>query len=180
MLASRFAAIATSAAIIAAPAIAQVAQMQLDAILHEMKPNEVALRRSACAMGRAPKLAADARAAGIESPNASAWCVAVLTRSGKDGVLGYVHDPRSAQPTPAIAFDSGFVGGYLKGEALPVGHQLWQHCYPSLIVVLSNGRLTPTYAMLWARYLACALPVASVSPCARSPVTVWIWMRPAP
>lgn len=105
----------------AIPAQAQVAQAQLDSILHDMKPSEVALRRSACAMGHAPKLAADARAAGFERPDASVWCVAVLTRQGRDGTLGYVRDPRSSQPTPAIAFDSGFVGGYLKHEALPAG-----------------------------------------------------------
>jgi hypothetical protein len=104
-----------------ATAQAQVAQAQLDSILHEMKPSEVALRRSSCAMGRAPKLAADARAAGFERPDASVWCVAILTRQGRDGALGYMRDPRSSQPTPAIAFDSGFVGGYLKHERVPVG-----------------------------------------------------------
>lgn len=100
---------------------AQVAQLQLDSILHEMKPADVALRRSACAMGHAPKLAADARAAGIERPDASVWCVAILTRLGRDGALGYVRDPHNNQPTPAITFDGGFVGGYLKHEAVPAG-----------------------------------------------------------
>ncbi len=105
---------------ITAPAAAQVAQMELDAILHEMTPKDIALRRSACAMGGAPKLVADVREAGIERPDASAWCITVLTRAGRDGTLGYVRDPRSDKPTPAIAFDSGFVGGYLK-RALPQG-----------------------------------------------------------
>jgi hypothetical protein len=104
---------------IPAPATAQVAQAELDAILHEMTPKEIAMRRSACAMGLAPKLAADSRAAGFERPDPSAWCITVLTRSGRDGTLGYMRDPRSNQPTPAINFDSGFVGGWLKHEALP-------------------------------------------------------------
>ena len=112
---------ALCAATIAVPASAQVAQMELDAILHEMTPKEIALRRSACAMGHAPKLVADVRAAGIERPDASAWCVTILTRQGRDGTLGYVRDPNSSQPTPAIAFDSGFVGGYLKHDTLPAG-----------------------------------------------------------
>lgn len=105
---------------IASPANAQVAQMELDAILHQMTPQEIAMRRSACAMGLAPKRAADIRAAGIASPDASAWCVTILTRAGRDGTLGYVRDPRSEKPTPAIAFDSGFVGGY-SARALPQG-----------------------------------------------------------
>ena len=104
---------------IGAAAQAQVAQMELDSILNRVPANEVALLRSACAMGRAPKLAADGRAAGIESPNAGPWCVTVLTRAGRDGTLGYARDPRSSEPTPAIAFDTGFVSGYLKHEAVP-------------------------------------------------------------
>jgi hypothetical protein len=112
--------------LVSAPAHAQaqageVAQMQLDSILNRLSGDDIRLRRSACATGLAPKLAADSVAAGIDSPNAGAWCVTVLTRAGRDGTLGYVRDPRSAQPTPAIAFDTGFVGGYLKREALPAG-----------------------------------------------------------
>lgn len=106
---------------IAAPVMAQVAQLELDAILHEMTPQQIALRRSFCATGQAPKRAADVRAAGIESPDASAWCVTIMTRQGRDGTLGYVRNPNSNQVTPALAFDSGFVGGYLKREALPAG-----------------------------------------------------------
>ena len=117
----RSALITLFAASAAAPATAQVAQLQLDSILHEMKADDVALRRSACALGHAPKLAADARAAGLERPDASVWCVAVLTRQGRDGSLGYVRDPSSNKPTSAIAFDSGFVGGYLKHDGLPAG-----------------------------------------------------------
>lgn len=103
------------AASIVVPAAAQVAQLELDAILHEMTPQQIALRRSMCAAGKGPKRVADTRAAGIESPDASVWCVTVLTRAGRDGALGYVRDPSSDKPTPAIAFDSGFVGGYRKG-----------------------------------------------------------------
>jgi hypothetical protein len=104
---------------IATPAMAQVAQSELNTILRVMKPDEIALRRSACAIGHAPKLTADTRAAGIEWPDASEWCVTVMTRQGRDGTLGYVRDPKHDQPTPALSFDGGFVGGYLTHEAIP-------------------------------------------------------------
>lgn len=105
----------------AVPAQAQLTRPFLDWILQTMKPDEVALRRSDCAMGRAPEQVARDRANVPTWPDASAWCVTVLTRQGRDGTLGYMRDPRSSQPTPAIAFDSGFVGGYLKHDALPAG-----------------------------------------------------------
>jgi hypothetical protein len=105
----------------AVPAQAQQAQGQLDTILHDLKREDIPKLRAVCAMGQAPKHAADARAAGVESPDASAWCVTVLTRLGREGMLSYVRDPRTDQPTPAITFDGGFVGGYLKHDALPAG-----------------------------------------------------------
>ena len=100
---------------------AQLPQPFADWILHTMKPDEVALRRSDCAMGRVPKQVARDRADVPAWPDASAWCVTVLTRLGRDGTLGYVRDPGNDQPAPAISFDSGFVGGYLKHETLPAG-----------------------------------------------------------
>lgn len=101
------------------PAVAQTAQLQLDLILQEHSSDRNARRRSACATGQAPSLAASSRAAGIESPSAGAWCVTVLTRAARDGALAYVRDPKARQLTPAIAFDNGFVGGYQSREALP-------------------------------------------------------------
>ncbi len=41
-----------------------------------------------------------------------------LTRAGRDGTLGYV-TLGSNETTPAVAFDTGFVNGYLKHESLP-------------------------------------------------------------
>lgn len=112
---------ATLAVAMAVPVQAKQAQAQLDVILHDLKREDLPSLRANCAMGRAPEHAADTRAAGIESPDPSAWCVTVLTRMGRDGTLGYVRDPRTSQPTPAIAFDSGFVGGYLKRAPVPAG-----------------------------------------------------------
>ena len=110
----------TLAAILAASAAeAHGARSQLQVILFDIKAADVASLRSGCAMGLAPKYAADARAAGIDSPDGSAWCVTVLTRAGRDGTLGYVRDPRSSKPTPAGSFDSGFVSGYIKNGAVP-------------------------------------------------------------
>jgi hypothetical protein len=45
----------------------------------------------------------------------------VLTRTGRDGTLGYVRDPHSVGVQPAQSFDDGFVGGYLAHETLPSG-----------------------------------------------------------
>lgn len=102
-----------------APAQAQVAQKYLDSVLYEFTANEIASMRSICALGQETKHIENLRAAGFQAPSAGASCVTVLTRAGRDGKLGYVSDPRTSQLTPAMAFDSGFVAGYLKREALP-------------------------------------------------------------
>lgn len=106
-------------AALAVPVQAQLSPMDLNWLLHKMKPEEVALRRSDCAMGRVPEQTTRNRVSDPSWPDASAWCVTVLTRLGRDDTLGYVRDPSSGEPTPAISFDSGFVAGYLKHEALP-------------------------------------------------------------
>lgn len=103
------------------PAHARVAQMELDAILHEFSAEQIAARRSGCAMGLAPAAIQSNRAAGLQTASVGGYCVTVLTRAGRDGTLGYVRDPRTSQITPAIAFDNGFVGAYLKRTALPAG-----------------------------------------------------------
>ncbi len=103
-------------------AIAQVASSELEVILHDTGSDDVARMRSSCAMGLTPSHLAEIGAAGRRNlPSVGAWCVTVLTRTGRDGQLGYVRDSRSDQLTPALAFDSGFVKGYLAGEALPAG-----------------------------------------------------------
>jgi hypothetical protein len=102
-----------------APAMADVLQMKRDSVLRELTREQIAKQRLACASGSASATVATIRSVGIRTLSAGAYCVTVLTRAGRDGTLRYVQDTRTNQLTSAIAFDSGFVGGYLKREALP-------------------------------------------------------------
>jgi len=102
----------------ASASAANVLQADRDAVLHEMDAGRIAHRRSMCASGQMPSSIAMVRAAGFQSLSAAASCVAVLTRAGRDGTLGYVR-MSDGQLTPAIAFDNGFVGAWLGHEAVP-------------------------------------------------------------
>lgn len=104
-------------------------QAERDNVLAGLTRDQVAQRRSACAMGQIPAKQATLTGAGFKTLSAGAYCVTVLTRAGRDGALGYVSDPRTDKISPAIAFDSGFVGGYLKRDAIPAGA-------PSIAVLL--------------------------------------------
>ncbi len=98
------------------------AQLELNHLLQDTaSAQEIASMRASCALGNAPKLRAMIRSAGLDAASAAPWCVTVLTRAGRDRTLGYVRDPRTNDLTPAIAFDNGFVGAYLKREPLPAG-----------------------------------------------------------
>lgn len=118
---ARLTTIIAGAALPIAPVMGQTPETELTVILHRSPPADIAKMRSSCALGLTPSNLAKLRTAGAHPPSASAWCVTVLTRAGRDGTLGYARDPRSASPTPAIAFDTGFVGGYLKRDEVPSG-----------------------------------------------------------
>ena len=113
--------IALAAIGFAVPAAADVLEMKRDSLLHELTREQVARQRAACALGKAPAMQATFKSVGWKTLSAGAYCVTVLTRAGRDGTLRYVRDTQASGNTPAIAFDSGFVGGYIKGEALPAG-----------------------------------------------------------
>ena len=95
------------------------AQDELNSVLRSMPRDQVARRRTACATGDDAQAQRDLRGAGFKTASAGAWCVTVLTRAGRDGTLGYLRDPNSTDVSPSFAFDTGFVGGYRKSEALP-------------------------------------------------------------
>lgn len=101
------------------PALAGELKAERDNVLRALDSKRVAQRRSDCATGQAPTQRAKLAAAGFKTLGVGAYCVTVLTRLGRDGILGYVGDPNSGVPKPAIAFDGGFVGGYRSREALP-------------------------------------------------------------
>jgi len=106
-----------------AMASAAVASTQsfLDNLLSDTSADRIAVMRSSCALGRGPNLRKRLTDADVEAPPTGAWCVTVLIRTGRDGALGYVRDPSTNALTPSLAFDSGFVGAYLKRGALPAG-----------------------------------------------------------
>lgn len=109
---------AAYAAFAAAPASSNALATERDYVLRELQRDRVAQRRLSCATGRQQDIVAQQRAAGFSTLSASAYCVTVLTRAGRDGTLRFV-TLRNGQATPAIAFDTGFVTGYLKRETLP-------------------------------------------------------------
>lgn len=100
-------------------ALAGPLQAERDNVLAGLTRDQVAQRRSACAMGQIPAKQAALTAAGFKALSAGAYCVSVLTRAGRDGTLGYVSDPRTDHLTPAMAFDAGFVSAFLKRAPLP-------------------------------------------------------------
>ena len=102
-----------------APALAGELKAERDNVLSGLDAKRVVQRRSDCATGQAPAQRAKLAAAGFKTLGVGAYCVTVLTRLGRDGTLGYVRDPNSGAPKPAIAFDGGFVSGYRSREALP-------------------------------------------------------------
>lgn len=110
--------IALSATFVAFPATAQKLEMDRNILLHDISRSEVAQFRMACATGKAPAMQARIKSVGWDALTAGQWCVTVLTRAGRDGTLRYVA-LRDGRATPAVAFDAGFVDGYLKHEALP-------------------------------------------------------------
>lgn len=103
---------------IATPAMGQALLSERDFVLGELTADRIAHRRSLCADGQIPASVARVRAAGFQALPAGAYCVTVLTRAGRDGTLRYM-SLEGDKTTPAIAFDTGFVKGFLKREALP-------------------------------------------------------------
>jgi hypothetical protein len=76
--------------------------------------------RENCATGQAPADIAVMRQAGVpDLPDMVDGCIAALTRLGRDGNLGFVRDASNPAVTPALAFDSGFVGAYLRTQPMP-------------------------------------------------------------
>lgn len=89
-------------------------------ILSRKDAKAIQAQRAECAVGRAEAGIANARRLGVQTvPDAAIWCIATLTRAGRDGNLGYVRDPSNPKLTPALAFDNGFVTGYNKRASLP-------------------------------------------------------------
>lgn len=89
-------------------------------LLTSAPQDTVTRERGNCASGREPASVRQQRNAGFRGvPDAADSCAAVLTRLGRDGVLGFVTDPRTNVPTPAVAFDTGFVTAFRRAEALP-------------------------------------------------------------
>ncbi|KAJ8138149.1 hypothetical protein OY671_008639, partial [Metschnikowia pulcherrima] len=77
----------------------------IDDILSTKDAKAIAAQRAQCAVGRAPTVIANVRRLGATtSPDAAPWCIATLTRAGRDGTLTYVRDPLHAGLTPASAF----------------------------------------------------------------------------
>ncbi|MEQ6335634.1 hypothetical protein V2I08_19725 [Sphingobium sp. MK2] len=101
-----------------APATPRKLEIDRDILLRDLSRGEVAQRRMACATGQAPAMRARIKSVGWDALSAGQWCVTVLTRAGRDGTLRHVA-LRDGKATPAIAFDAGFVTGYIKREALP-------------------------------------------------------------
>lgn len=135
------------------PVSAQSTPSDLSAILNDARADDVARVRAACASGTEPGILDKMRAAGrADLPSVGAWCVTVLTRAGRDGALGYVRDASNATPTAAIAFDSGFVAGYLGGQPvpaaaptmaalLPVADRCFDQAEPNLRLCTAAGRV---------------------------------------
>lgn len=113
-------ALAISVACVAAPATADVLEVSRNSILYEQTRKEVATQRTKCATGAMADSTRRLLAAGFRTLPTGAYCVTVLTRAGRDGTLRYV-TIKGGETTPALAFDTGFVSAYLKGEALPAG-----------------------------------------------------------
>lgn len=101
------------------PALASAPQEVRNSILQKEPPARIAQWRALCPSGTAGSSVKRLKDAGFQTLSTGGWCVTILTRAGRDGTLGYVRDTRNTQLTAANAFDSGFVGGYLKHEALP-------------------------------------------------------------
>ena len=92
----------------------------INAILAEKDPDAIRTERAQCALGRAPTLIAKWRGLGASMLlDAAPWCIAVLTRAGRNGTLSYVRDPSNPSLTPALSFDNGFVAGYSKKANIP-------------------------------------------------------------
>jgi hypothetical protein len=65
------------------------------------------------------------------------YCVTVMTRQGRDGTLGYI-SLKSGEVTPAVAFDTGFVDGYLKQDPLPENVPIMETVLPYAEKCLAN------------------------------------------
>ena len=85
-----------------------------------MERETVDFLRTNCAVGDAifgSNMIVDATKAAI-GLNTAELCVTILTRSGRDGTLRYLALKGGSQPS-SLSFDTGFVGGYVKHEAIP-------------------------------------------------------------
>lgn len=120
LAAIEFAALTALGLCVVSPASAGGSQLQFDRdnVLHDLSADKVAQRRASCAAGAIPAWLTRLRSSGFQTLSAGAYCVTVLTRAGRDGTLGYV-TLGGKETTAAVAFDTGFVNGYLKHEALP-------------------------------------------------------------
>ncbi|MEJ7928233.1 hypothetical protein WG908_15910 [Sphingobium sp. AN641] len=109
---------AVCAVAVAVPAMADVLEMERDNILRGLTRQQVAGHRQLCVTGAMQPVVDRERSAGFRRLSTGAYCVTVLTRAGRDSTLRYV-TLKTRQATPAVSFDTGFVSGYLKREALP-------------------------------------------------------------
>lgn len=110
-------ALALSVACVAAPATADVLEVERDGILNRLTRQQITHRRSLCVTGAIHAEINSERAAGFRTLSTGAYCITVLTRAGRDGTLRYIA-LKNGETTPALAFDTGFVSAYLKREAV--------------------------------------------------------------
>ena len=97
-------------------------QGMLEYILTKAPSATVATARAHCLAGAEPASIAQARGLGFSVlPDPADYCVAVLTRSARDGQTTPLRDARAQDGTSASAIDNGFMAAYAKGEAIPPG-----------------------------------------------------------
>jgi hypothetical protein len=85
-----------------------------------LEPDSVGFLRTNCAVGDdmfGSNMIVKATKASLALGTAE-LCVTVLTRAGRDGTLRYITLGGDKMPS-SLAFDTGFVNGYLKRDAVP-------------------------------------------------------------
>lgn len=109
--------IAVSLPAIASAQTLRTQRPERDRLLDRMAADDIAHRRALCASGEVSASVERVRAAGFNPLSAGASCITVLTRAGRDGTLHYVSQ-QDGGTTASIAFDTGFVKGFLTREAV--------------------------------------------------------------
>ena len=106
-----------SVEVFSASALASDPQSTANYVLTSMTPDGAARIRGNCASGDMPALLDRNRKAGLtDVPDVAVYCVAALTRLGRDGTLGFLRDSQSAQAKPALSFDTGFVTAFRRRD----------------------------------------------------------------